>query len=204
MKTLCRKYHSFYTYKKKIYGLLLYTINVMIYHNFGKGSVIYRPLKVTGRKHIYIGDGVSFDKGLRMEAITWKDGQDFHPHIYIGNNTHAEQHCQIFSAMFLHIGNNVVISSDVYITDVEHDYKDINKRILEQCLKPGKTIIGDYSFLGTGVKIIKPVIIGEHVVVGANSVITKDIPSYSVVVGNPAKIIKKYNFTTKKWENTKE
>lgn len=78
------------------------------------------------------------------------------------------------------------------------------KNILEQTLRVGKTLIGDYTFIGAGVKIIKPVIIGEHVIIGANSVITQNIPAYSMVAGIPAKIIKTYNFKKQRWEKCNE
>lgn len=60
--------------------------------------------------------------------------------------------------------------------------------------------IGDGSWIGTHVAIIGDVHIGKNCVIGANSVVTKDIPDYSVAVGIPAKIIKQYNFTTNSWE----
>ena len=60
--------------------------------------------------------------------------------------------------------------------------------------------IGDGSWLGTHVVIAGNVKIGKHCVIGANSVVTKDIPDYCVAVGIPAKIIKKYNFDTCTWD----
>lgn len=60
--------------------------------------------------------------------------------------------------------------------------------------------IGDGSWLGTHVVIAGNITIGKHCVIGANSVVTKDIPDYSVAVGIPAKVVKRYNFDTKCWE----
>ena len=136
-----------------------------------------------------------------MEAICIKDKQLFSPKLIIEDFVHTEQRCQIFCANYLRIGKNTVLSSDIFITDVVHNYKDINTNVLRQNLISGKTLIGDFCFIGTGVKIIKPVKIGNHVIIGANSVITNDIPSYCVVAGNPGRIIKTYNFKTKNWEN---
>ncbi len=63
-----------------------------------------------------------------------------------------------------------------------------------------ETIIGNNCFVGTGAKIMAGVHMGDNVIVGANAVVTKDVPAYSIVAGVPAKVIKKYNFETKKWE----
>ena len=196
-----KKKHSFHTYKKMIYGFFMKYVNSLRYGYWGNKSIIYKPFKVTGKKHIYIGNSVFFDQGLRMEAITHKGAYKYCPRIYINDFMHAEQHCQIFCANSVKIGKHVVISSDVFITDVEHEYNSIQSGILEQKLKIGSTKIGDYAFLGVGVKIIKGVTIGKHAVIGANSVVTKDIPAYCVAVGIPARVIKKYNPSTQKWEN---
>lgn len=197
-----RKRTSLYTKRKNIYGLIWYLYNKRAYGNFGMSSIVYRPHKITNKKHIYIGEHVSFDKELRMEAICSKGQQAFSPHLVIGSYSHVEQRCQIFCANSINIGMHVIISSDVYITDVSHEYSNIELDVLEQPLNVGTTIIGDYCFIGAGVKIIKPVNIGTRVIIGANSVITENIPSYCVVAGNPAHIIKKYNFETNKWETS--
>ena len=196
-----KKKHSFHTYKKMIYGFFMKYVNSLRYGYWGNKSIIYKPFKVTEKKHIYIGNSVFFDQGLRMEAITHKGTYEYCPKIYIGDFTHVEQRCQIFCANSVKIGKHVVISSDVFITDVEHEYRSIETGILEQGFKVGSTRIGDYAFFGIGVKIIKGVTIGKHTVIGANSVVTKDIPAYCVAVGIPARVIKKYNPSTQKWEN---
>ena len=64
----------------------------------------------------------------------------------------------------------------------------------------GGSIIGDDCYISPGVKIVKPVRIGNNVVIGANAVVNKDIPDNTMVAGIPAKIIKKFNPNTQKWE----
>lgn len=186
--------------KRKLLSNITFIFNKRIYRYFGRNSLIYKPQKITNKNRICIGNNVFFDKDLRMEAICIKDKQLFSPKLIIEDYVHAEQRCQIFCANYLRIGKNTVLSSDIFITDVVHSYNDIYTNVLRQDLISGETIIGEFCFIGTGVKIIKPVKIGNHVIVGANSVITNDIPPYCVVAGNPGKIIKTYNFKTKKWE----
>lgn len=63
----------------------------------------------------------------------------------------------------------------------------------------GGSIIGDNCYISPGVKIIKPVHIGNNVMIGANAVVTKDIPDDCIVVGIPAKIIKRFDVASQKW-----
>lgn len=122
-----KKLKSNYALKRYLYGLSQMTFNKLLFASFGQGSTIYRPHKIIGKKHIYIGKNVIFDKDLRMEIVYQNKDKNVTPKIYIGNCTHAEQRCQIFSANLVVIGKNVVLSSDVYITDVEHCYGDMKK-----------------------------------------------------------------------------
>ena len=196
-----KKYRrSWHTIKTRIYGIVMYPFNKITFKYFGRNSVIYKPICVNRKRFIHIGNDVQIRESARIEAILHASNTDNKPALYIGNHTHTEQRCQIFCANSLHIGNYVTISSDVFITDVIHKYQDINKGIGEQPLIAGTTYIDDQAFIGAGVKIITPVKIGKHSIIGANSVVTKDIPPYSIAVGIPARIIKKYNFNTNKWE----
>jgi len=107
--------------------------------------------------------------------------------------------------MQLKLEKNVGTAYNVFITDSSHEYDDISKTIWNRTKFIGAVIIGENTLIGSNVCIFGAKI-GRHCVIGANSVVTKDIPDYSVAVGSPARIIKKYNFKTKKWErvNNKE
>lgn len=90
----------------------------------------------------------------------------------------------------------------VYISDNLHGYINPFVPIIDQPIKQVSTVkIGEGSWLGVGVAVIGANI-GKHCVIGSNAVVTKDIPDYSVAVGVPAKVIKRYNFATEKWERT--
>ena len=137
-----------------------------------------------------------------MEPIKFWRGKKYNPKIYIGDNTSIEQNCHITCANKVYIGSNVIILGYCCVTDINHEYKDINKKVLEEEIIVYETSIGDGSFIGMGSRIMAGVTIGKHCVIGANSVVNKDIPNYSVVVGIPAKIIKRYDFESEKWKNT--
>jgi acetyltransferase-like isoleucine patch superfamily enzyme len=83
----------------------------------------------------------------------------------------------------------------VYITDQNHGYEDVTRPISQQSQPERPVVIGDGSWLGHGAVVLPGVTIGKHVVIGANSVVTKDIPDFSVAVGSPAKVIRQYDET---------
>ena len=98
------------------------------------------------------------------------------------------------------IGNKVVFGNGACISALVHNYEDIKVPIDDQGVSLNRSIIEDDVWIGSNCCINQGVKIGRHVVVGSGSVVTRDIPSYSVAVGNPAKVIKQYNFESKKWE----
>lgn len=188
--------------KKEFIKRLFWFINGVKFKKFGKYSYIAKPLMIYNCKKIIIGKKVTIRDGARIEPIIRWANTTYDPKIYIGDYTSIEQLFHLTCANNVHIGKYVTISAFVYITDVDHGYKDIKLGILQQDLIVKDTSIGDYSFIGMGAKLMSGVKIGIHSIIGANSVVTKDIPDYSVAVGMPAKVIKRYNFKTNKWEKT--
>jgi len=105
----------------------------------------------------------------------------------------------------INIGKNVLIGPDNFIASDNHQYQNPFIPIKDQGITNGHdnnncVHIGDDSWIGTHCAILGNVSIGKHCVIGANCVVTKSIPDYSIVVGNPMRIIKFYNFKTKQWE----
>ncbi|TSD66546.1 acyltransferase [Inquilinus sp. KBS0705] len=98
------------------------------------------------------------------------------------------------------LGNYVMLAQHIVLSGLNHGYEDINTppRLQKVITKP--IIIEDNVWIGANSVITAGVTIGKHAVIGAGSVVTKDIPPYSVAVGNPARIIKKYNFDNNNWE----
>ena len=107
------------------------------------------------------------------------------------------------------IGNNVLIASKVFISDICHgDYTDkcpSSPEIppVDRPLSAKPVVIHDNVWIGELVSILPGVEIGKGSIVGANSVVTKSIPAYCMVAGNPAKIIKRYDFEKKMWVKIK-
>ena len=100
------------------------------------------------------------------------------------------------------IEKNVLTGPNVFISDYNHAYQDVNRPISRQGNSPAtaEVVIGADSWIGTNVVICGNVHIGRHVVIGAGSFVNRDVPDFCVAVGNPARIVKRYNDQTSRWE----
>ncbi len=164
------------------------------FKHFGNMSYIGKPLYIEGKRKISVGNRTRIFPGIRMEAI--KNGS-----IVIGSNTVMEQNVHIISMdSELTIGNDVTIAPNVFITNVNHDYKDIEKSVMNQGHIVKETVIGDGCFIGYGAAIQAGTILGKHCIVGTNAVVRGTFPDYSVIVGVPARVIKQYDEKTKTWK----
>lgn len=175
---------------KKIYKVLRAKIKGYGFNSFGVTSNIIAPIRLIGKKYISVGENVFVLDGLRMEAINrWLDNE-YTPNISIGNNVTIGQNCHITCANKILVREGVSIFPDVLITDIEHCYRR-GKSINQTKLNVGSVVIDKNSTIGMGVRILghKNIYIGENVVIGANAVITDNIPDNSIVVGIPGKII---------------
>lgn len=159
---------------------------------------IFSPLKVDGKKNIFIDDKVHiyYKTWLFALPVTGCGGCE----LRVGKRSTIGNFNHIIASHSVVIGNDVLTADKVYISDNIHGYEDMDTPIKEQGIIQKRDVyIGDGSWLGENVCVIGASI-GKHCVIGANSVVTKDIPDYSVAVGSPARIIKRYNFDTKQWE----
>lgn len=98
------------------------------------------------------------------------------------------------------IGNFSMTAQHVVISGLNHGYQDVTISPRHQKVTTKQITIDDNVWIGANCTVTAGVTIGKHSVIGAGSVVTRDIPPYSVAVGNPAKVIKQYNFTTQTWE----
>jgi len=98
------------------------------------------------------------------------------------------------------IGNEVMLAQNIVISGLNHGYEDVTISPRQQKEVCKQIIIADDVWIGSNVVITAGVTLGKHCIIGAGSVVTKDIPEFAVAVGNPAKVIKKYNPETKLWE----
>lgn len=163
-------------------------------------SAIIPPYTIDGGKNITIGKGTTINKYAWLMALPLT-GED-KAQIIIGSRVRISYFAHIVATHKITIGDNVNIGNSLYLSDNIHGYEDINTPIRDQKLvQKNEVVIGSDTWLGERVSIIGCKI-GHHCVIGAHSVVTKDIPDYCVAVGAPAKIIKRYDFDTKTWRKT--
>ncbi len=98
------------------------------------------------------------------------------------------------------MGNYVMLAQNIVISGLNHGYEDVTMPPRVQKVVTKQITIEDDVWIGANCVVTAGVTIGKHAVIGAGSVVTKDIPPFSVAVGNPARVIKKYNFETATWQ----
>lgn len=177
---------------------ILWIIRGLIYSpffgKFGFPSYIGSPIFIGNFKRIYIGKKVRIFPGVRMEVVSDTASIVFEDDISIGQNLH------IISGGNLVIKTKTTISANVLITNIDHAYQEINQHILQQPHIIKDTLIGENCFIGYGSVIQAGTVLGKQCIVGANAVVRGVFPDYSVIVGSPAKIVKRYNPQNKIWE----
>ena len=154
---------------------------------------------------IHLGKGVGIGAYTFLGPVVEDHGNQYNPKIIIGEGTWVGKHCSIAAIDRVEIGKNVLFAGYVHITDHSHGYEDVSRPITPQPLiSKGPVIIDDDCWLGYSSEILSGVHIGKHSIVAARAVVTRDVPPYSIVAGNPARIVKQYNFETNLWEKVKK
>lgn len=166
------------------------------FKNFGDDSFIGLHTHFCGEKHISIGKNSIINESTWIHAnCKYKyTQQTFNPQIIIGDNCNIGYQSHITAINKIVIGNNVLTGPRVLITDNAHgestkDLLDIAPNFRPVYSK-GIVTIEDNVWIGEGAMIMPNVHIGKGAIIAANSVVTKDIPSYSIAAGIPAKVIK--------------
>ena len=170
------------------------------FQHFGSKSCIVSPLHLNGKENISIGNSVYVGYKTWLAALPLTGEKEcsliLDDGVTIGHFNH------IYATKRIVLERDVLTADRVYISDNLHGYSDINTPIRKQpIIQHGEVIIGEGSWLGENVCVLGAKI-GKHCVIGANSVVTKDIPDYCVVVGIPARIIRRYDFETRTWRKT--
>jgi len=186
--------------KTLCYYLLIYPYHKMILKSLGGRTKIICPLKIHGASNISIGSRVNIEYKTWLAAVPLTNMPNCS--LVIEDGTSIGHFNHIYATSRIHIGKKVLTADRVYITDNLHAYRDVTLAIMDQPIQQIQTVkIGDGSWLGENVCVIGANI-GKGCVIGANSVVTKNIPDYCVAVGAPAKVIKRYNFEINEWLKT--
>ena len=180
----------------KIFWTLRAICYKVFFKKFGFFSYIGKPIFLLGTNKISIGNKVRIYPMSRMEV----HGKN--SNIVIKDNVSIAQGLHIISGGKLVIESGVLIAPNVFINNMDNDYKEINIPVFDQKQIVKTTLIGENSFIGIGSCIHAGTILGKQCIVGAGSIVKGVFPDYCVIVGNPARIIKRFDFESKKWKNT--
>ena len=173
----------------------------MVLGKIGSGSKLISPM-LSGSKRIFIGKKVYVRKNtwLAAEPVTG----DQQCRLVIGDGTYVGNFCHFYSSSLIEIGEKVLFADKVYVSDNLHSYNNIHLPVIEQPIRQLSPVtIGSGAWIGENVCIIGCTI-GRNAVIGANAVVTTNIPDYCVAVGAPAKIIKRFDMVTNEWKKTNE
>lgn len=171
----------------------------------GNNTHVGKNYSIRGTQYISIGKNTEIGNFAIISAYDSYRGEStgFIPNLDIGNNVSIMNNCLISCANSVRIDDGVLLGDNVFITDNYHgDTQNIqfNTPPIERklCVK-GKVFIGKNVWIGRNVCIMPGVDIAEGAIIGANSVVTHDVPPYSVVAGSPAKIIRRNNINDVKY-----
>lgn len=171
--------------------------------HIGDNSVVYYPTMLKEPQEISIDDNVTICKEARLQVVKGKDGVT--PSIKIGRGSYIGFRFTILAGGDVSLGENVLIASDVTIVSHDHGMNpESDLPYMDQELISSPVKIGNNVWIGDKVVITSGVTIGDGAIVGASAVVTKDIPAYSIAVGNPARVIKEYDFGQHEWVSSKK
>ena len=164
--------------------------------NSGGANYIGLDVKIVNRGKISLGNNVIIRPSTCVYANIDKSV------VSVGSGVEIGNHSTISSVNEVIIEENVLTGPHVFVSDHNHEYRNPKMPICMQGVmvpEGSKVVIGEGTWLGTNVVVVGNVRVGKHCVIGANSVVTKDIPDYSVAAGIPCRVIKRYDFEKEEW-----
>lgn len=170
---------------------------------FSNSRLIRLPIDLRGKRGINLGKQLTTGYHCRLESFSIDNSVT----LTFGNNVQINDFVHINAVNHVNIGDNTLIASKVFITDLEHGSYIGNENdsipdsiVKDRPLSFKPVNIGKNVWIGELVSVLPGVTIGDNSIIGSNSVVTKSIPANSIAVGNPAKVIKQFNFSTNRWE----
>jgi len=183
-----------------------------IFGNNPKNLIIDLPRRIINPERVFIGDNVSLGPGsflypLTHYPTTWmlhptkqQPLQRFDSKIIIGNNVTSTADLQIAAQSEIKIEDDVIFASNIHINDAFHGFETANKPYkYQKIFRIAPIRIKRGCWVGQNVVILPGVTIGEYTIIGANSVVSKSIPSRSIAVGIPARVVKKWDDNSNRW-----
>ena len=178
---------------RKLKCRLFAWFNSYAFGAFGKHNYLF-DLELLNPQNIFLGSNLWISK---TRLASSKGGK-----LIIGNHVAIGRFSQIYALQSIIIEDGVLMAENTYISDNTHSFDDVNIPIRDQEVIPlNNVVVGSGTWIGRNACIMGCKI-GRNCVIGAFSFVKKDIPDYCVVVGNPARIVKRYNPQSGQWEKT--
>lgn len=190
----------------RIAGLKWHRFKTIFFYSFffqkiGKHCVLINPFLITPES-IVLADNVFIGWRARIEGVKQYQSKKFTPKIILNDGVSIQQNLHLTCAESIEIGKNTAIAANVSITDIHHPYEDISLPIEHQDIKTDPVFIGDDCKIYNNSVILPGTRVGRHCTIGANSVVAGKFEDYCVIVGSPARVIKRYSFEEKAWLRT--
>jgi acetyltransferase-like isoleucine patch superfamily enzyme len=167
---------------------------------FGPGSRIHEPFTVSCAERITVGANVNIAAGSWLSVVDRYLERSYDPSLVIGDGTSLGPDIVIACIGRIEIGPRVLTASRVFIGDTYHDYRDPHTAIADQPMRdPAPVRIGAGAFLGIGSIVLPGVNVGERAYVAGGAVVTSDVPPNTVVAGNPARVVKRWDDRSQCW-----
>ena len=178
---------------RKLKCRLFAWFNSYAFGAFGKHNYL-SDLELLNPQNIFLGSNLWISK---TRLASSKGGK-----LIIGNHVAIGRFSQIYALQSIIIEDGVLMAENTFISDNTHTFTDITTPVRDQDIKPlGNVVIGSGTWIGRNV-VVNGCKIGRNCIIGAYTFLKKDIPDYCVVVGNPARIVKRYNPQSGQWEKT--
>jgi acetyltransferase-like isoleucine patch superfamily enzyme len=184
--------------KKNFWYPIMNVKNRFLFGSYGKNVYIERGVMINRPRYVHIGDHVRIKRNTNIN-IHPKDKTSKEGILFIGKNVHITEGVIISAFHRIVIEDDVGIAPYVCIIDNSRKPGNIHRPLQEQEIEVGPVRIGGGSWLAYNVCVLPNVTIGKHCLIGALSVVNRDIPPYSVAVGSPAKVVKRFDFERKEW-----
>jgi len=167
---------------------------------FGQGVVLRHPGKIRIGDHVTVDDlvvldakgssnrGIDIGRGVflgRGTILSCKDGD-----IVLGDDTNLGFHCEVFSGSSVTVGRHGLFAAYVYLVGGGHEFERGDVPVIAQQRSSEGIALGDNVWLGTGARVLDGVTLGSNVVVGANGVVTSDLPDGAIAAGVPARVLR--------------
>jgi acetyltransferase-like isoleucine patch superfamily enzyme len=166
----------------------------------GRRSKILNPMRLKNVENIFLGDHVIINKHAFLLTARLSNGE--RPRITIGDGCVIGHVNHITAVNDVAIGPNVLTADRVHISDNSHSFADPATAIIDQpIVSKGRVRIGEGSWIGENASVLS-CSIGRNCVIGSNAVVLSDIPDYSVAVGAPARVVRRFNPGSGLWEKT--